>query len=543
MAEVIDIGSLDSIPSFSLNDGRKSTNFGGGIELLMNNKVKEGKGRSDSGDVDLGELTELENELNELSDTPRKKSSNADFFKLRPDDSDDDDHGGNSNSNSNSNGGGLFGSIGGSGLGASTSKVDESAKTWDGYGKFNNIPIDPDMSVEPQPQLTKEEMLREKFKMLKKLEELEAKGVQLTKKYSMESSLTEMKGEYETHIEERERKSSVRFQRKMLLACITGLEYLNNKFDPFDLKLDDWSEQINENIEDYDDIFAELHEKYKSKAKMAPELKLLFQIGGSAIMLHMTNTMFKSALPGMDDIMRQNPELMQQFTQAAVNSMSSSVMGGSGGMGGGGGSGGMGGGGNSGFGNFMNDIMGSRNQRPPPAPIATKGPAPSERNVPPPGYNPRPDLTASRGGIDITDNYEPFNARAAPPPPLSTAAGAADKSSSRSKRPDMKGPSASVSDVSSLLSGLKTKTISIPAEMMDATSDSVADRQQQQLQPSHTHELEAIQLSLGGGGGGASGGMLSASDMKDLQLQSETAMPHKTKRRPRSEKNSMSLDI
>ena len=35
----------------------------------------------------------------------------------------------------------------------------------------------------------------------------------------------------------------------------------------------------------------------------------------------MTNTMFKSSLPGMDDIMRQNPELMQQFTSAAVNSM------------------------------------------------------------------------------------------------------------------------------------------------------------------------------------------------------------------------------
>ena len=42
------------------------------------------------------------------------------------------------------------------------------------------------------------------------------------------------------------------------------------------------------------------------------------------MMLHMTNTMFKSAIPGMDDIMRQNPDLMQKFTQAAVSSMGSS---------------------------------------------------------------------------------------------------------------------------------------------------------------------------------------------------------------------------
>ena len=30
---------------------------------------------------------------------------------------------------------------------------------------------------------------------------------------------------------------------------------------------------------------------------MAPEIKLLFQLASSGIMIHMTNTMFKSALP------------------------------------------------------------------------------------------------------------------------------------------------------------------------------------------------------------------------------------------------------
>ena len=54
---------------------------------------------------------------------------------------------------------------------------------------------------------------------------------------------------------------------------------------------------------------------------MAPELKILFQLAASGMMIHMTNTMFKSAIPGMDDIMRQNPDLMNQFTKAAVNSM------------------------------------------------------------------------------------------------------------------------------------------------------------------------------------------------------------------------------
>ena len=187
-------------------------------------------------------------------------------------------------------------------------------KTWDGFKPFVG---NPDKPVEQK------DTLRERFSYLRKLEDLESKGVKLTKRYSMDSSLEEMKGEYENIVSEKEKANNVKFQGKMLMACITGIEFLNSKFDPFDIKLDGWAEQFSENITDYDEIFAELHEKYRNKAKLAPELKLLFQLGGSAIMLHMTNTMFKSSIPGMDDIMRQNPELMQKFTQAAMNSMGS----------------------------------------------------------------------------------------------------------------------------------------------------------------------------------------------------------------------------
>lgn len=191
-------------------------------------------------------------------------------------------------------------------------------KTWDGFKPFVGNPDKP---------IEQKETLRERFSYLRKLEDLESKGVKLTKRYSMESSLEEMKGEYENIVAEKEKANNVKFQGKMLMACITGLEFLNSKFDPFDIKLDGWAEQFSENITDYDEIFAELHEKYRNKAKLAPELKLLFQLGGSAIMLHMTNTMFKSSMPGLDDIMRQNPELMQKFTQAAMSSVSPGLSG------------------------------------------------------------------------------------------------------------------------------------------------------------------------------------------------------------------------
>ena len=145
----------------------------------------------------------------------------------------------------------------------------------DGFKKINEVPVDPAIAP-PKPTLTREEILREKIIYLRKLEALEKKGVKLTKKYTMECALDEMKGEYEMIKSESEKKSSVKFQGKMLMAAVSAIEFMNSKFDPFDIKLDGWAEAVNENIDDYDDVFGELHEKYSGKAKIAPELKLLF---------------------------------------------------------------------------------------------------------------------------------------------------------------------------------------------------------------------------------------------------------------------------
>ena len=95
----------------------------------------------------------------------------------------------------------------------------------------------------------------ENQEFLRKLEALEKKGIELSKKYSMESSLQEMQGEYETIMEEKAKQNSVKFQGNMLMAMINGIEFLNGKFDPFDVKLHGWSEQVQENVTDYDDIF------------------------------------------------------------------------------------------------------------------------------------------------------------------------------------------------------------------------------------------------------------------------------------------------
>jgi len=182
-------------------------------------------------------------------------------------------------------------------------------------------PKNDNSEFKPIHRLTPQDIKNEKIDLLYKFKKLESQGIRTTMNYNMNSHLEDMRNEYIKLKKQREIDNAVKFQRKMLMACVTGLEFLNNRFDPFSVKLDGWGESVNENINDYDEIFEELNEKYGGGGDMAPELRLLFTLAGSAFMFHLSNTMFKSSIPGMDDVLQQNPELMKQFAEAAVGSM------------------------------------------------------------------------------------------------------------------------------------------------------------------------------------------------------------------------------
>ncbi len=492
---IIDISMDFDNLDHKFNGGK--TNFGGGIELLMNDKKTESHGQIS--DIDIEDLNNLEKELDDLvaeTSTPMTNSFESGLFGMKT--NYDDKHSVSFNEEPSIR---ILDDDYRSNLGTSTANTSSDAKTWDGYGKFNNIPINPESRINTEPKLSKDEMLREKFKYLRRLEALEKKGVELTRKYNMDSNLQEMMGEYEMIMEEKSKQNSVKFQGNIMMTIINGIEYLNNRFDPFDVNLDGWSEQINENINDYDDIFGELHEKYKSKASLSPELKLLFQLGGSAMMVHMSNTMYKSAMPGMDDILKQNPDLMRQFQNAAVNSMAGS---------------------NPGFAGFMGGLMNpsASYQEPqvpqgrgPPPPMTTQGPNGMQ---PPPnragnnvgGMNiGRADISMARGGfsddgISIKEKNNQWNLNGFEPP---------QPSQKSSRRPDMKGPS----DISDILSGLKTKTIEI-------------------TQPTQ-HKSDTVIEDLN------NNSTISIDDLKSIQ--NEGNIPKRTRRRPKSDKNTVSLDI
>jgi len=139
--------------------------------------------------------------------------------------------------------------------------------------------------------------------------------------------------------------------------------------------------------------------------------------------------------------------------------------------------------------------------RGPPPPMQTQGP----HSVPPPMGRPgnnnyaRPDLNMSSSsftndGISLRENFDRPDVQ--------------ERTSKKNlpPRPEMKGPS----DISDILSGLKTKTINI---------------QEQSVQPQQNNDSSTISIS----------------DLKDLQ--SEGNMPKRSGRRKKSASNTVSLDI
>lgn len=169
-----------------------------------------------------------------------------------------------------------------------------------------------DESLKPSPGFSS--IKDEKSDLIYKFYRLSSKGIPISRKFNMNSDINEMRTEFAKIKRDGEVNSSIKFSRRMLMACVTGLEFMNKRYDPFDIHLDGWSESVMENVEDYDNVFERLHDKYNSKVQMPPEFELLLSLAGSAFMFHLTNTMFKS-IPNIGDLAKQNPDIMKTMME------------------------------------------------------------------------------------------------------------------------------------------------------------------------------------------------------------------------------------
>ena len=515
--EIIDIGLSDLEPiSMNFGDSRPSVNFGTGIELLMNDKKKSS---SSNMSIDLGELDKLENELNELSGASSNTSKSVSYSA------------GNAPTSSTSgetktlsgfasnlfNMGSSFSNSIGTTFGANTphepndSKLGEAtvesignSKTWDGFSKMNEVPLTGSSAT----KMNDREKRRKKRAMIKKLEEWYEKGlIKHSSHFNMDSVYEEVEDEYETALEDKRKKDSIKLQGWWFMTAINSIEYANSAFNPFDLNLDGWGEQVNEDIDSYEEIFSELHDKYKG-GKLSPEISLLLRLGFSAAVVNITNKALSTATPGFNDIIKQSPELMKMFTSATVQSMGQQ---------------------SPGFA-MANNLAADRSVNTmfgaPPAPVETK----NQGGVPRPGMNytqtqtpaNRPDLSAGRGamfregGIDLNDSNRSSTVQAqSMQSSMQSSFQPANAQSNQSsyqptQRPEMRGPQNT--DINNILSGLKTREVK-------------------------TNENVSYALNTNDD----NDSLISITSLKDMQ---NGNMPKRTnKRKQKSDRNVVSLDI
>lgn len=174
---------------------------------------------------------------------------------------------------------------------------------------------------EEQPSPGYKTIDEEKSDLVNKLGRLEKRGFNVNKRLNAYSPIDELRTEVKRITYSIEVDKSIKFSRRMLIACVTGLEFLNKRYNPFDIQLDGWSENVMETQDDYDEVFEELFVKYRTKMHVAPEVKLIMMLGGSAMMFHLTNSMFKSVMPNVNDVMKQNPDLMNNMMSAVQSTM------------------------------------------------------------------------------------------------------------------------------------------------------------------------------------------------------------------------------
>jgi hypothetical protein len=194
--------------------------------------------------------------------------------------------------------------------------ADEDEEIYDDEGYDDEEGV----SSEPQPSAGYTSIEDEKADLLNKIARLEKKGFKTSGKLNAYSDIEQLRTEYKRIMFQIESDQGIKFARRVLMACVTGVEFLNKRYDPFDVQLDGWSENMMENIEDYDTVFEELHAKYKDKIAVAPEIKLMMMVGGSAMMFHLTKSMFKSAGLDTGKVLRDNPDLLKNMMDAVKKS-------------------------------------------------------------------------------------------------------------------------------------------------------------------------------------------------------------------------------
>ena len=140
------------------------------------------------------------------------------------------------------------------------------------------------------PQKSYEEIQQEKSYFLSQLKRLEKKGNVVSRRFTMEHSLDEIRGEVIRIKKEQDMDNSIDYLRQGLMFCVSSIEMADGKYN-MGGSLGGWSQAVFQNIDSYDSVFEELYDKYSTSMHVMPEIKLISMLAGSAFMFSLQKKM------------------------------------------------------------------------------------------------------------------------------------------------------------------------------------------------------------------------------------------------------------
>jgi hypothetical protein len=189
----------------------------------------------------------------------------------------------------------------------------------DGLDNFNAEPYVP---AAPK-RMSEETLQREKYEILRKFERLSKLGVPMRKRFTIDSPIEEMKMELEFIKREKSMDATIKQFSEWFVTGMSAMEYGSKNLaflKAFGLQLDGLSEAAQMNVADLEDDFEELYDLYGENMKMHPLVRIPLRTCMMIYMVHLTNQMTrKSAIPNIDEIMRQNPDIARQLASAAMS--------------------------------------------------------------------------------------------------------------------------------------------------------------------------------------------------------------------------------
>ena len=170
----------------------------------------------------------------------------------------------------------------------------EYVRGGDDYGSHNGYGNQADgggYDEEPEPEYDVQEMRRLKLRAISKLRNYEKKGMPLSRQFTMDDSYEDINEELKIIKSTYQMDRNITYAKKGLVFATSIMEYANETYRPFDLYLKGWSNQIDMDKDDYDDVIRELLEKYEDQVEafMSPEFMFLLMYGGSAAAVNSSN--------------------------------------------------------------------------------------------------------------------------------------------------------------------------------------------------------------------------------------------------------------